>query len=168
MILCKHYFPYLIQVKNLTIKSLQFCLLVVFLIELLFLEPYEHFFQKFESSLEVQGVKSKFSSNIDHNILELYNILVQVRFTTSKAKYIQYIKLGMRVGSRVAEQLKSHDLRKLGKIRKIANLGRHIAYCPVSVPEIRLQHYQLESTQKQIPNCFFVQFQWISSFCSKY
>ena len=46
----------------------------------------------------------------------------------------------MRVGSRVAERLKSYDLRKLGKIRKISNLGRHIAYCPVSAPEIRLRH----------------------------
>ena len=46
--------------------------------------------------------------NLDHNILELYNILVQIRFTISKTEFdIQYSKLGMRVASRVAEQLKS-------------------------------------------------------------
>ena len=47
-----------------------------------------------------------------------FNILVQVRFTTSKTKlYIYYSKLGRRVASRVA----SH-LRKSRNIRKISNL----------------------------------------------
>ena len=41
-----------------------------------FSEPHEHFFQKFESSLEVQRAKRKFSDNPGHNILELYNTLV--------------------------------------------------------------------------------------------
>ena len=45
------------------------------------------------------------SYNLGHNILELYNILVQVRFTTSKTKLdIWYSKLSIRVASRVAEQ----------------------------------------------------------------
>ena len=46
--------------------------------------------------------------NPGHNILELYNILVQIRFTTSKRKLDnQYSKLGTRVASRVAERLKT-------------------------------------------------------------
>ena len=48
-----------------------------------------------------------------------FNILVQVRFTTSKTKlYIYYSKLGRRAASRVA----SH-LRKSRNIRKISNLA---------------------------------------------
>ena len=46
--------------------------------------------------------------NHDHNILELYNVLIQTRLTTIKTKRnIQYIKLGIRVASRVAERLKT-------------------------------------------------------------
>ena len=40
--------------------------------------------------------------------MELYNVLVQIRLTTSKTKRdIKYIKLGIRVASRVAERLKT-------------------------------------------------------------
>ena len=51
--------------------------------------------------------------NPGHNILELYNILVKIRFTTSKTKLdIQYSKFGTRVASRVAERLKAQEIRK--------------------------------------------------------
>ena len=44
--------------------------------------------------------------NPGHNILELYNILVQIQFTTSKRKLdIYYSKLGIQVASRVAKRL---------------------------------------------------------------
>ena len=57
--------------------------------------------------------------NPGHNILELYNILVLVRFITSKTKLnVYYIKLGTRV----------------------------VAYCPVSPQEIRLWQWQLKYT----------------------
>ena len=117
MVLCKHYFAYLIQVKNVTQKSFQLYVLIVFLQN--FFESNQHFFEIYESSLKLQRSKTKFSGNPDHNILELYNILVQVRFNTSKTELdIQYSKLGKRVGSRVAERFKTQDLRKLGNIRK--------------------------------------------------
>ena len=97
MVLCKHHFGYLVWVKNLTLKSFRLCLLVFF-DRTSFSEPNELFFRKFESSLEVQRAKTKFSDNLGHNILEIYNILVQVRFTTCKTKlYIYYSKLGIRV-----------------------------------------------------------------------
>ena len=90
--------------------------------------------KKYPSPQRFQG-----SYNPGHNVLELYNILVQIRFTTSKRKLdIQYSKLGIRVASRVAERLKTQDLRKLGNIRKISNLGGHIAQCLVSLQELRL------------------------------
>ena len=99
-------------------------------------------------------------------ILELYNILVKIRLTASKTKlYIWYSKLG----TRVAEQLKTQGLRKLENIRKISNLGGHIAQCLLSLQELRLCQQQLKNTQKQIPNFSSpVQFYWIIPFCSKY
>ena len=88
-------------------KSFQLCLLVFFDRTNLS-EPNEHFFQLFESSLEVLRAKIKFSDNHGHNILKLYNILTQVRITTSKKKFdIKYSKLGGGVSSSVAERLKT-------------------------------------------------------------
>ena len=90
------------------------------------------------------------SYNPGHNISELYNILVRVRFTTSKTKRdIQYSKLIIRV----AERLKTLNLRKLGNIRKISSLGGHTASCLVCLQEIRLCQQQLKNTQKQIFSC---------------
>ena len=66
--------------------------------------------------------------NPGHNILELCNILVQIRFTTSKMKLdIKYSKLSIQVVSQVSKQLTIYDLRKLENIRKISNFGGHIA-----------------------------------------
>ena len=58
--------------------------------------------------------------NPGNNTLELYNILVQIRFITSEKKLdIYYSKLCIRVATRVAERLKTYDLRKLENVRKI-------------------------------------------------
>ena len=40
-------------------------------------------------------------------------------------KWTQISKLGTPVASRAVEQLKTKDLRKLGNIKKISNLGGH-------------------------------------------
>ena len=46
--------------------------------------------------------------NLVHNILELYNVLVQIRLIASKTKCdIYYSKLGVRVVSKVAERFKT-------------------------------------------------------------
>ena len=77
-----------------------------------FFEPNERFLQKFESSLEVWGAKRKFSDNLGYNNLALYNVLMHTRLTTSKTKRdIWYRKLGIRVASPAAEDLR---LRILG------------------------------------------------------
>ena len=53
-------------------------------------------------------VLGSYTCNAGHNILELYNGLIQVRVNTSKTKLnIQYNKLGIRVASLVAERLKT-------------------------------------------------------------
>ena len=48
-------------------------------------------------------------------------------------------------------------LGKLGRIRKISNLGGHIAQCPVSFQEIRLWQQQLKNMQKHVSHVFPVQ-----------
>ena len=73
---------------------------------------------------------------MDHHIMELYNVLIQVRFTTSKAKLV--IKLDIRVASQFAKRLKTQGLRKVGCLI-ISNLGGDIASCQVSLPQIKLQ-----------------------------
>ena len=51
--------------------------------------------------------------NLGHNILELYNVLIQIRLTTSKTKCnIYYSKLGIQLDSQATERLKAEDLRK--------------------------------------------------------
>ena len=110
------------------------------------------------------------SYNLGHNILELYNILVQVRFTTSKTKLdIWYSKLSIRVASRVAEQRplgggglcahtrkkKDLDLRKLENIREISNLGGHISQRPVPPHNSRIRQQHSQYTEKQILNSSF-------------
>ena len=74
----------------------------------------------------VRAQKKKFYENFFYNILEIYNISIQVRLTTSKTKLdIQYSKLCIRVDSGVAKQLKTEYLRKLGKNKKISNFHGH-------------------------------------------
>ena len=91
------------------------------------------------------------------------------QYRSETKRDIQYIKLGIRVASRVVDRRKTQDLRKLGNIWKISNLCGDIAQCPVSLPEIKLQRYQSKSTQKQTSDFSCpVQFYWISLFCSKY
>ena len=51
-----------------------------------FFQANGHFFRKFQSSLEVSRSKRKFSDNLVHNILELYNILIGTPLTTSKTR----------------------------------------------------------------------------------
>ena len=57
---------------------------------------------------KVDKKMGSFVYSLGHNILELYNVLVQIRLITSKTKRgIQYSKLSIRVASQVAERLKT-------------------------------------------------------------
>ena len=47
-----------------------------------FFEPNEHFSRNLNHYWKCREQKE----NLDHNILELYNVLVQIRLTTSKTK----------------------------------------------------------------------------------
>ena len=63
------------------------------------------------------------------------NILVYVRFTTSKAG-LDFLQIKLNIS--VVEKLKTQDLRKLGKIKRILKLSGGRVQCPVSPPEKRL------------------------------
>ena len=68
--------------------------------------------RKKKSYFYVQGstriAYNRWNYNLGHIILELYNVLIQIRLTTSKTKRdIWYSKLGIRVVSRVAERRKT-------------------------------------------------------------
>ena len=84
-----------------------------------------------------------------HNILELYNVLVQVRFATIKTKVdIQYNKLGIRVA-------KPYEI-----LRNFEILGK--SHNPSLTPLIKLCQKQSKSTQKQASKfsvlCNFTEF----------
>ena len=58
------------------------------------------------------NVNLKNTYNLGHNILEIYNVLVQVRVATIKTKLvIQYGKLGIQFAPQVAEWLKTLKIR---------------------------------------------------------
>ena len=57
--------------------------------------------------------------NLGHNILKLYNVLVQIRLTTSKTERgIHYRKFGIRVVSRAANDLRLRILGNKEILRK--------------------------------------------------
>ena len=83
-------------------------ILGIFLVELTLLRKMNSFFQKLESSLELQSAERNFSDNSGHNILELCSVLVQVWFATSKMKIdLSYNELGIWVVSQFAKGLKT-------------------------------------------------------------
>ena len=95
--------------------------------------------------------------NPGHNILEHYNILVQIRFTTNKRKLdIQYSKRGIRIASRVAERL-----------------NMKFGWTPSLVPSLpsitQTLRIAVKKQAKTEPNFSFpVQFYCITPFCSKH
>ena len=71
------------------------------------------------------------SYNQFHNILRLFDVLPNFSFTTSETMGDYYLQIWyIRVASRVAKQLKTKDLRKLGRIRKVSKFHRMIVQCP--------------------------------------
>ena len=65
--------------------------------------------------------------NHSHNISRLFDVLPNFSFTTSEIMREYYLQTWyVPVASRVAKQLKSYDVRKLGNIRKVSKLHRMI------------------------------------------
>ena len=61
--------------------------------------------------------------NLGQNICRLFHFLAQFLFTTSETKLDYYYqKMNGRVASRVAEKLKTYDLRKLVSFNKIPEM----------------------------------------------
>ena len=73
-------------------------------------------------------MKENFADNQFHNILRLFGVLPNFPFTTIETMGGSYLqKWYIRVASRVSKRLKTEDLSKLGKIRKVSKLQRMIA-----------------------------------------
>ena len=80
------------------------------------------------SYYEKQKAKGKFRDNQFHNFLRLFDVLPNLSFTASETMYDYYLETwNIRVASRVAEQLKTEDLRISEKIRKVSKPHRMIA-----------------------------------------
>ena len=66
--------------------------------------------------------------NHGHNIFRIFDVLPNFPFTTSEMMRDCYLQTrNIRVASRVAERLKTLNLKKLGNIRKVSKLHRMIA-----------------------------------------
>ena len=97
--------------------------------------------------------EKKASDNHGHKIMKHSKTLVQLPFVTRKMVLdIQYKKHCMRVASRIAEQLKTQDFRKLGKIGNITKVLGDRAQYPVFLPQIKIWYQWSKITQKQISN----------------
>ena len=145
MALCKHYFG-----PNLTLESFKLCLMVVFLIELTFLSQISSFSKNLNHQWKCRKQKENFQAIL---VIVFWNFkaFLQVRCATSKTKLdTQYnkFKFGIRVVSRVDKRLKTQDLRNLGNIRQISNLGGGIGQYPVSLTEMKLWQQQLKKDTK--------------------
>ena len=79
--------------------------------------------------------------------MDLYNVLVQVPFATSKTKLdIYYDKLGRHVASQVVEQLKTQDLSPR-HIRRWAGLHAHTSKKKKKKLKISRNQEMLEKSQ---------------------
>ena len=94
--------------------------------------------------------KEKFLENQLHNILTLFNVLQSFPFTTCEAMSSYYLLTWyIQIASRVAEQLKTQDLRKLGNIRKVPKLQRMKGQCPGTLTKDKVRQHQKKSPEKQ-------------------
>ena len=71
-----------------------------------------------------------------YNILRLFDVLPNFLFTTSETMRDYYLQTWhIQVASRVAKQLQTEDLRKLGNIREVTKSHRMIAQRPFPPPK---------------------------------
>ena len=78
-----------------------------------------------------------------HNILRLFDVLSNFRFSTSKTMCDYYLQtLYIRVASQVAERLSRSEIRKLGNISKVSKLY-----------EIRKYQQMVYKLHSMIPQC---------------
>ena len=96
-----------------------------FMIDLPFLNQMSIFFAEIWIIIGSEESKKKFSDDFAHNILELYNVSVQIWSTTNKTKCdIHYSTLGIRVTSRVVERLKTKLSLLQGEKKHIEDLAK--------------------------------------------
>ena len=76
------------------------------------------------------------------NTWRLFHILTQFLFTTSETKLDYYHqKVSVRVTSRVAEGLKTQDLRKLGNFKKVLGMIGFGGECLAGRPNAKIRRF---------------------------
>ena len=153
MVSCQHYFAYLIQFKNLTLKNFLLYLLVFFDRSNIF-EPNQHFPRNSNHHWKCREEKEGFEATL---VIISWNFTIfQYRSDSPQVKGNLISSITNLLYELPHELPNDLRLRKLGNIRKISNLGGHIAQYLVSLQELRICEQQLKNTQKQIPNLFFL------------
>ena len=79
-------------------------------------------------------IKGKFSDNLGQNICWLFHFLAQFVFTTSETELDYYHH---RVNVRVAERLKTQELRKLGNFKEIPEILGFDGEYPATHPKAK-------------------------------
>ena len=76
------------------------------------------------------------------NTWRLFHVLTQFLFTTSETKLDYYHqKVSVRVTSRVAEGLKTQDLRKLGNFKKVLGMIGFGGECLAGRPKAKIRRF---------------------------
>ena len=87
-----------------------------------------------------------------HNILRLFDVLPNFPFTPCETKRnYQKQTWYIRVASRVTKRLKTQDLRKLGKVKKISKLYGIQPQYPVFLPKLKFCRYSTEKQKLKLP-----------------
>ena len=87
--------------------------------------------------------------NLGQNICRLFHILAQFILTTNETELDYYHhRVNVRVASRVAERLKSQDLRKLGNFRKIHEMLGFNGEYPAAYPKAKFRRLWVKSLKK--------------------
>ena len=108
----------------------------------------DHFWG-FNAFLNKSNLKGKFSDNLGQKICRLFHFLAQFVFTTSKTELDYYHqKVNERVALRVAEPLKTYDLRKLGSLKKILEMFGFNGEYPAVHPKFEFWRFLLKNCKK--------------------
>ena len=87
--------------------------------------------------------------NLGQNIWRVSHFLVQVFFTTSETELDYYHqKVSVRVASRIAERLKTQDLRKLGNLKKIPEILGIDGEYPTVQPKSKFGRFVVKNCKK--------------------
>ena len=150
MVLCKHYFAYLIQVKNLTLKSFQLFLLVVFFIEVTFLSQISPFSRNLNCHWKCREQKENFQTIL---MIIFWNFTIFYYRSDSPQVKGNLISSMAKLVYKLPQELQN-DLRL--RISGSQEILEKYAQCIVSLPELRLCKQQLKTRKNRCQTFLFL------------